>query len=82
MYFVYILYSHKCNRYYIGYSSDVNARLLRHNAGMVTATKNCKPYILKKTKEFPTEILAINEEKRLKKMKSRLYLEKIIEGNW
>jgi len=49
---------------------------------MVTATKNCKPYIIKKTKEFPTEILAINEEKRLKKMKSRLYLEKIIEGNW
>ncbi|MGZ8517882.1 MAG: GIY-YIG nuclease family protein, partial [Chitinophagaceae bacterium] len=36
MYFVYILYSEKCNRYYIGYSADVFARLERHNAGMVT----------------------------------------------
>ena len=82
MYFVYILYSAKCNRYYIGFSTDVNARLLRHNSGMVTATKNCKPYSLMKTKTFPSEVLAIAEEKRLKKMKSRVYLEKLIEGNW
>jgi len=43
MYFVYTLYSEKCNRYYIGYCSDVPARLQRHNTGMVTVTRNCRP---------------------------------------
>jgi len=27
MYFTYILWSEKCDRYYIGYAWDVNARL-------------------------------------------------------
>ena len=33
MYFVYILYSDKCNRHYIAYSKDLQARLDRHNLG-------------------------------------------------
>jgi putative endonuclease len=82
MYFVYILYSQKCNRYYIGYSADVDLRLQRHNAGHITATKNCTPYILKAKKAFETEAQAMQEEKRIKKMKSRIYIEKLISGNW
>jgi putative endonuclease len=81
-FFVYILYSSKCNRYYIGYSSDVEARLQRHNGGMVTATRNCIPYVLKQAKEFGTEAEARREELRIKRMKSRIYLEKLISGNW
>lgn len=46
MFFVYILWSEKCNRFYIGYTADLEARLLRHNSGLVTATKNCRPYII------------------------------------
>jgi putative endonuclease len=82
MYFVYIIYSEKCDRYYIGYCADVNIRLERHNAGMVTATRNCRPYQTKATKSFQTEIEARREELRLKKQKSRKYLERLIEGNW
>jgi putative endonuclease len=82
MYFVYILYSERCNRYYIGYSADIPARLQRHNAGMVTATRNCIPYIVKATKPFLTELEARKEELRLKKQKSRKYLEWLINGNW
>jgi putative endonuclease len=81
MYFVFILYSQKCNRY-IGYSANVKERLLRHNSGYVPASKNCFPYQLMATKAFSTEGEAMKEEKRLKSMKSRIYLEKIIEGNW
>ena len=80
-FFVYILYSSNCNRYYIGYSSDVEERLRRHNAGRVTATRTCAPYELKASKEFATELEARREELRLKRMKSRLYLEKLILGN-
>ena len=82
MYFVYILYSEKCNRYYIGYSENIEARLDRHNRRIVTATKNCSPYTIKANKAFPTEIEAKKEELRLKKLKSRKYLEWLIQGNW
>ena len=82
MYFVYILYSDKCDRYYIGYSADVMIRLQRHNAGMVTATRNCRPYQIKATKNFVTEIEARREELRLKKAKNRKYIEWLIDGNW
>ena len=82
MYFTYILYSEKCDRYYIGYASDVNDRLERHNAGKVTATRNCFPYQIKAKKEFQSELEARREELRLKKQKSRKYLEWLIDGNW
>ena len=82
MYFTYILYSEKCDRHYIGYCADVAIRLNRHNAGMVTATRNCRPYIIKAIKEFATELEARKEELRLKKQKSRKYLEWLIAGNW
>ena len=82
MYYVYILYSEKCDRYYIGFCSEIEERLRRHNAGMVTATKNCTPYQIKATKSFLTMIDARKEELRLKKQKSRKYLELLIDGNW
>ena len=82
MYYVYILYSDKCNRHYIGYSEDVNKRLERHNQGMVDATHNCKPYILKAYKSFETELEAHREEIRLKKAKSSKYLIWLSECNW
>ena len=82
MYFVYILYSEKCDRYYVGYAADTAARLIRHNSGFVTATKNCRPYKLFKYKSFETETLARQEEYRIKKQKSRKYIELLIAGNW
>ena len=82
MYFVYILYSEKCNRYYVGYSADVEAILIRHNSGMVTATKNYRPYRICASKQFSSEREARKEEFRIKKQKSRVYIESLITGNW
>ena len=83
MFYVYILYSEKIDRYYVGYSENPALRLEdRHNKGKVKATKGGAPYRLIKHKGFTTEIEAIREEKRIKKMKSRKYIEQIIIGNW
>jgi putative endonuclease len=82
MYSVYILYSEKCDRYYVGYAADIAARLHRHNSGYVYATKNCLPYRLCKTKSFETETEARKEELRIKKQKSRKYIEQLITGIW
>ena len=82
MYFVYILYSEKCDRYYVGYAADIDARIIQHNSGFVTATKNCRPYKLCKSKSFATETEARKEEARIKKQKSRKHIESLILGNW
>lgn len=82
MYYVYILYSPKCDCYYIGYCADIEARLQRHNAGMVTATRNCRPYTLRGSKSFQTGTDARKEEARIKKQKSRKYIEWLLDGNW
>ena len=63
MYYVYILYSEKCDRYYIGYSEDPERRLEeRHNRGLVKATRNCYPYKIIGKKGFITELEARQEE--------------------
>ena len=80
MFYVYILFSEKLKRYYVGYSQNPQHRLdTRHNQQKVNATKNGIPYRLAAMKSFNTEIEAIREEKRIKKMKSRVYTEKLIE---
>jgi hypothetical protein len=40
-------------------SEDLEARLNRHNRGMVKAAKNCRPYFIKASKIFPTESGAV-----------------------
>lgn len=83
MFYTYILYSFKIDRYYIGFSENPEKRLKeRHNKGAVKATKGGIPYKLVATKEFVKIEDARKEELRLKKKKSRTYLEYLIKGNW
>jgi len=83
MFYVYILYSEKLDRFYVGYSENPELRLAeRHNTGRVKATKNGIPYILRAKKSFPSELEAIREERRIKSMKSRKYILELLAGNW
>ena len=43
MYFVYILQSEKDSLLYIGYTENIQARLLRHQSGEVPATQTRRP---------------------------------------
>ncbi|HIP47941.1 MAG TPA: GIY-YIG nuclease family protein, partial [Lutibacter sp.] len=47
-YCVYILYSEKWRRYYVGQTQNFEARLNRHNNGIVKSTKGGIPWTLKK----------------------------------
>lgn len=83
MFYIYILYSEKIDRYYIGYSENPEQRLdERHNMGFVKSTKAGAPYKLMAKTPFHTELEARAEELRLKRKKSRKYLEWLIDGNW
>jgi len=78
MFTVYILKSIEYWRFYIGYSSDVNKRLLEHNNGFVKSTKFYRPYEIKYTEFFETRSEAMKREKELKKMKSSSNFKKIV----
>ncbi|PXX99101.1 hypothetical protein DF185_14585 [Marinifilum breve] len=77
-YFVYILRSKRTERYYIGYTADITCRLEKHNAGSTTSTRSGRPWELVYYEEFHEKKQAILREKEIKKKKSRVYIEALI----
>jgi predicted GIY-YIG superfamily endonuclease len=39
-YYVYVIYSPGSDKYYTGYTSDPESRLMEHNLGATTSTRN------------------------------------------
>jgi putative endonuclease len=67
-YFVYIIFSEKYNKYYIGQTNDFNQRLLRHNLGQNESTKPYRPWKLLLTIEKKSRAEAVQLEKKLKNL--------------
>lgn len=85
MYFVYILQSKKVNRYYIGYTNDLNKRLNDHNIGKVRSTKTYRSWNIIYTEEFQNKNEAYKREIQIKSYKGgeafkRLLKKKIRKG--
>lgn len=78
MWFLYIIYSHKLDRYYVGYTDDLAWRIERHNSGWGRYTKTGIPWKLVYQEEFETKSEAIKREREIKKKKSRKYIENLI----
>jgi putative endonuclease len=76
---LYILYSASLDRHYIGHTNDFARRLEEHNSRHTRSTRGGAPWIPRLTRDFPTKAEAHAEERRLKRLKSRKYLEKYIE---
>ena len=75
---MYILYSEKLNKYYVGACIDMERRLYEHNIGHSKFTASGTPWILKHTETFETLEEAKKREQYIKKMKSRKYIEDLI----
>ncbi len=76
--FVYILRSERDGKRYIGCTSDVSARLARHNRGEVQATRHRRPLQLVHTERFESRSEAFAREKFLKTWAGRIELGKIL----
>jgi putative endonuclease len=76
--YVYILYSEKVDRYYIGSTSNTEERIHRHNAGATPSTKQGRPWKIVYPEIFTSKTEAMQRENYLKRMKSRVYLEGLI----
>jgi len=79
-YYVYILKSKKDNKYYIGSTSDVAARLNFHNAGLQRSTKNRTPLELVLFEEYDSKEGALKREKQIKSWKGGAAFQKLLEG--
>ncbi len=74
-YVVYILYSKKCSRYYVGQTSNIIERLKRHNQGRVLSTKHFLPWEIVLQIEKDTRSQAIALERKIKKRGAKRFIE-------
>jgi putative endonuclease len=80
-FYVYILYSEKVDRYYVGFTSNLEERLLEHNSASGNRwTQNKGPWKLLYFEEFEEETDARKREIVIKKKKRRSYLEWLLEN--
>ena len=80
MWFVYILYSVKIDRYYVGVTDNLEWRLERHNAGWGRYTKRGIPWEIVYTETFNNKSEALKRERSIKRRKSREYIEQLIKN--
>ena len=67
-YTVYILHSERLDKFYKGYTSDLESRINRHNSGYERFTKCGIPWKLLWAIDKPTRVEAMELERKLKNM--------------
>ena len=75
MFYVYILYSLSCDKYYVGSCQNIEKRLSDHLNSRSTYTKMAKDWELKHSEEFLSRSEAVCRELQIKNKKSRKYIE-------
>ena len=78
-FFVYILYSEKFSRTYLGQTNNLDSRLSRHNAGAVLSTKAYRPWIRIHSESFTTRKDAVARERWFKTGVGRERVQNIVE---
>jgi putative endonuclease len=81
MFTVYVLYSKDFNKIYIGFTSDLEQRLLSHNElGKKGWTIKFRPWQLIYTEEFQLKSYAMKRERELKTATGRNFIWSIIKA--
>ncbi len=79
MFTVYVLYSDKFDKIYIGYTSNIEERFKSHNElGNKGWTIKFRPWRIIYTEEFEEKSLALIRERELKSAQGRLFIRKLI----
>ncbi|WP_286965297.1 GIY-YIG nuclease family protein [Flavobacterium sp. UBA4854] len=79
MFYIYIIYSKTLDKYYVGSCQNIEQRLQDHLNSRSKFTKVAKDWELKYSETFFTRSEAYKRELQIKKMKSRKYIENLIE---
>jgi len=76
---VYVLYSIKYDKIYIGFTSDLQQRFQSHNELSKSGwTTKFRPWKIIHTEEFQTKAEALLREKELKSSRGRAYVRSLI----
>ncbi|MFO7673898.1 MAG: GIY-YIG nuclease family protein [Lutibacter sp.] len=73
--FVYILFSDKSLKYYVGQAADIEKRLKKHNQGNVPSTKYAIPWKLVLQIKVANRSEALILEKKIKKRGAKRYID-------
>jgi putative endonuclease len=74
MYSVYILYSESSDRYYIGYTNNLNRRIAEHNRKKGKFTDTGIPWKLVHSEPYFSKKKAMAREKFIKSKKSKSFI--------
>lgn len=77
--YTYILFSEKLNKYYVGACTEMGRRLYEHNIGHSKFTRLGMPWIVVYKEYYDTLVDAKKRELAIKRMKSRQYIEQLIQ---
>ena len=80
-YYVYILESEQDGSYYVGYASDLEGRLSRHNGGRSPYTRGKLPWKLVYHEMHPSRGEAMHREQEIKRKKSHAYIERLVRAS-
>jgi putative endonuclease len=80
-YYLYILQSETTNRYYIGQTVDVAARVIYHNANYSLSLKNRGPWTLIYTEKYASRSEAVRRERQIKSWKDRRMIAKLLSAS-
>jgi len=80
MHSLYIIYSEKLNRYYTGETDNMPERLKKHNdhSYKYAFTTAASDWEVKLVKEIENKEKAVYLEKFIKRMKSKVFIQKVI----
>ena len=80
IFIVYILQSEVDESYYVGYTSDINKRLIDHNSKSAYYTSRKIPWRIVYTEFFESKTDAIKREIFIKKQKSKVFIKSLIDS--
>ncbi|WP_396147161.1 GIY-YIG nuclease family protein [Flavobacterium sp.] len=79
-FFVYILFSSTKEKFYIGFTSDIEQRILCHNQKSKGFTGNNNDWKIVYTETFSEKTEAIAREKQIKSWKSKSKIQELIKN--
>jgi len=78
VYYFYIIYSPTADKFYIGHTSDLEERLIKHNAHHNGYTGKCNDWKVVYSEIYLSKVEAYARERQVKKWKNRERIKKLI----
>ncbi|MBP6754558.1 MAG: GIY-YIG nuclease family protein [Bacteroidia bacterium] len=77
-FFIYILHSPSKDKFYIGFTSDLEERIIRHNQKSKGFTGNTNDWKIVYSETYNTKSEALVREKQIKSWKSKIKIQELL----